>query len=216
MPRLPRLGGLMGFNYPVPAAEGRVEMRVSNSLFIASAARADTVEEAKSFVRRVRQEHTKATHNVYAFVAGHGASVTEGCHDDGEPGGTAGRPVLAVLRGSGLGDTVVVVTRYFGGTKLGTGGLVRAYGDAARAVLEAIPRVQKVERREVVITFPYRHYEQVKRLIELFEGQAAGEEFSADVLLQVILVEDAAEPFLRVVSESTGGRVVVRANHLLS
>ena len=206
----------MGLNYPVPTEEMRIQMRVSNSLFIATAARADTVEEAKAFIQRIRQEHAKATHNVHAFVVGYGASVTEGCHDDGEPSGTAGRPVLAVLRGCGLGDTVVVVTRYFGGTKLGTGGLVRAYGDAAKAVLEAIPRAQKVERREVHLTVPYSHYEPIKRLIEQFEGQIVNEEFAADVLLQLNLVEEVVEPFSRAVSESTAGRVVVHAAHLPS
>ncbi len=204
----------MGLNYPVPTEETRIQMRVSNSLFIATAARADTVEEAKAFIQRIRQEHAKATHNVHAFVVGYGASVTEGCHDDGEPSGTAGRPVLAVLRGSGLGDTVVVVTRYFGGTKLGTGGLVRAYGDAAKAVLEATPRAQKVERREVHFTVPYSHYEPIKRLIEQFEGQIVHEEFAAEVLLQLNLVEEAVEPFSRAVSESTAGRIVVHAAHL--
>lgn len=198
----------MGLNYPVPAAETRIQMRVSNSLFIAVAARADTVEEAKAFIQRIRQEHAKATHNVYAFVAGYGASVTEGCHDDGEPSGTAGRPVLAVLRGSGLGDTVIVVTRYFGGTKLGTGGLVRAYGDAAKTVLEATPREQKVERQEVHLTVPYHDYELVKRLIEQFEGEVVHEEFSAEVLLQLSLVEEALEPFGQAVSEATAGQVI--------
>ena len=128
----------------IPAAEARVALTVVNSRFIATAAPVFSVEAARAFVGRVRAEFADASHNVPAYVIGHGATTIAHCHDDGEPAGTAGRPVLAVLQGSGLGDVAVVVTRYFGGTKLGTGGLVRAYGDAARAVLAALPRAEKV------------------------------------------------------------------------
>ena len=203
------MGRIMGWHYPIPAEETRIEMRVSNSRFIATAARADTVAEAKAFIRHTRQEHTKATHNVHAFIVGYGSSITEGCHDDGEPSGTAGRPVLAVLRGSGLGDTVVVVTRYFGGAKLGTGGLVRAYSDAARAVLEQTPRIEKVERQEIHFSVPYTHYEQTKRLIKEYNGKVTQEEFAADVLLHLNLAAEEVEPFAQAVSELTAGLVEV-------
>ena len=105
----------------IPAREARVEMRVVNSRFIATAGPVFSVEEAKAFVARIKQEFADASHNVPAYLVGHGATVTAHCTDDGEPAGTAGRPVLAVLRGSGLGDVAVVVTRYFGGTKLEIG-----------------------------------------------------------------------------------------------
>ena len=104
---------------------------------------------------RIKQEFADASHNVPAFVVGYGNAVTAHCNDDGEPSGTAGRPMLAVLQGSGLGDAAVVVTRYFGGTKLGTGGLVRAYGDAVRAVLEIAPRAEKVPTHTVMFGLPY-------------------------------------------------------------
>jgi len=199
----------MGLHYPIPGAETRIELRVSNSLFIATVGRADTVADAKAFIQRIRQEHAKATHNVHAFVVGYGSSITEGCHDDGEPSGTAGRPVLAVLRGSGLGDTVIVVTRYFGGTKLGTGGLVRAYGDAAREALAAVPRSEKVERHEVSLAFPYAYFEQIKRLVDAHAGRVTQEEFGADVTLRVSLVAEDVGPFTRSVAELTAGAVDV-------
>jgi len=199
----------MGWHYPIPSEETRIEMRVSNSRFIATAAHADTVAEAKAFIRHIRKEHAKATHNVHAFIVGYGSSITEGCHDDGEPNGTAGRPVLAVVRGSGLGDTVVVVTRYFGGTKLGTGGLVRAYSDAARAVLEQTPRIEKVEWQEIHFSVPYTHYEQTKRLIKEYNGKVTQEEFAADVLLHLNLAAEEVEPFAQAVSELTAGLVEV-------
>lgn len=199
----------MPSGYPIPAQPAVIELRVVNSDFIAAAARADTVAEAKAFIQSIRELHPKANHHVYAFAVGHGASVTEGSSDDGEPSGTAGRPVLAVLRGSGLGDTVVVVTRYFGGTKLGTGGLVRAYSDAARQVLEAVPRVLKIERRPVTIVVPYHLYEPVKRLIAAHAGETLSENFGADVTLRLQLAVDSIEPFVTALTDSTAGRARV-------
>ena len=128
----------------IPAEETQAELFVLNSRFIATAGPVFSVEEAKRFVARLRQRYADASHNVPAYIVGHGETVTSHCNDDGEPSGTAGRPALAVLRGSGLGDAAVVITRYFGGTKLGTGGLVRAYSDAVRAVLAILPRAIKV------------------------------------------------------------------------
>ena len=126
----------------IPAAEARVETAAGNSRFIATIGPAFTTDEAKAFIARIKAEFADATHNVPAYVIGHGQTTIAHCHDDGEPSGTAGRPMLAVLQGSGLGDVVVVITRYFGGTKLGTGGLVRAYGDAVREALLVVPRAE--------------------------------------------------------------------------
>ena len=151
--------------YDVPARETRIEMWVSNSRFIATAAPVFGVEEARAFVERIRAEFADATHNVPAYVVGHGASVIAHSHDDGEPSGTAGRPALAVLQGSDLGDVAVVVTRYFGGTKLGTGGLVRAYGDAVREVLDVLPRAHKVLTHVVMVEVPYPLYELARQAV---------------------------------------------------
>jgi uncharacterized YigZ family protein len=169
--------------YPIPAAETRVEIRVLNSRFIATAAPVFSVDEAKAFVARIRAEFPDATHNVPAFVVGHGASVIAHTSDDGEPSGTAGRPALAVLQGSGLGDVAVVVTRYFGGTKLGTGGLVRAYGDAVRALLEVLPRAQKVPTHTLLVATPYPLFERVRLAVEAHGGQILEEEFAAEVTI---------------------------------
>src|SRR3954469_1102863 len=117
-------------SYRIPAATTRIENEVSRSRFIATLANAPSFQEARDFIASIRAEMPDANHHVYAFKVGYGSSVIEGMSDDGEPSGTAGPPVLAVLRGADIGDAVLVVTRYFGGTKLGTGGLVHAYGDA--------------------------------------------------------------------------------------
>jgi uncharacterized YigZ family protein len=167
--------------YPIPARKARVEILVVNSRFIATAGPVFSVEEAKAFIANVREEFPDASHNVPAYVIGYGSSVIAHCNDDGEPGGTAGRPALAVLRGSGLGDVVVVVTRYFGGTKLGTGGLVRAYGDAVRELLAVLPRAAKVPTHTIMVAVPYSLFELVRRGIESHGGEILDEDFAVDV-----------------------------------
>jgi uncharacterized YigZ family protein len=178
--------------YLVPAQEARAEILVLNSRFIATAAPAFSVEEARAFVARIRREFAGATHNVPAYLVGHGASVIAHCHDDGEPSGTAGRPALAVLQGSGLGDVAVVVSRYFGGTKLGTGGLVRAYGDAVREVLAVLPRAEKVLAHTVLMQVPYPLFERVRLVVDAHAGRTLDEEFGVQV---TITAQFAVEQF---------------------
>ena len=191
--------------YLIPAREVRTEMRVLNSRFIATAAPVFSVAEAKEFVARIRREFAGATHNVPAYVVGHGATVVAHCHDDGEPSGTAGRPALAVHRGRGLGDVAVVVTRYFGGTKLGTGGLVRAYGDAVRAVLAVLPRAEKVPSHTVRLVLPYTHYERVRNAVQAHGGQILDEEFAADVTIEARLAVERYAAFQAALQELSHG-----------
>jgi uncharacterized YigZ family protein len=177
----------------IPARPARTEIVVVNSRFIASAGPAFSVEEARAFIEGVRREFPDASHHVPAFLIGHGASVTAHCSDAGEPSGTAGRPALAVLQGSGLGDAVVVITRYFGGTKLGTGGLVRAYTEAAKAVLAVLPRAEKVATHTVMTAVAYSYYERARNLIAERGGVMLDEDFGAEVTLAArFRVEDFA------------------------
>lgn len=171
----------MADRYPIPARQTRTEIKVKNSRFIATLAPAFSVEAARDFIDQMRAEFSDASHNVPAFLIGHGNAVTAHCNDDGEPSGTAGRPMLAVLQGSGLGDVAVVVTRYFGGTKLGTGGLVRAYGDAVKAVLAITPLAEKVPTHTVMVAIPYNYVERMRLLIEKHNGRLRDETFAADV-----------------------------------
>ncbi|NJN95940.1 MAG: YigZ family protein [Anaerolineales bacterium] len=155
--------------YPIPAGEARIELQIKNSRFIGRAGYTPSVAEAKAFIEKVKAEEPGCTHAVYAFAAGHGAAVTHGMSDAGEPSGTAGRPALAVVKGSGLGDVTVVIVRYFGGTKLGTGGLVKAYTETARAVLAELPVTEKVERCSIKVRVDYPFYEQIKRLVATYQ-----------------------------------------------
>jgi uncharacterized YigZ family protein len=169
--------------YPIPASEARAEIMVVNSRFISTAAPVFRVEAARAFIARIRAEFADASHHVPAFLIGAGASVTAHCTDDGEPSGTAGRPALAVLQGSGLGDVVVVVTRYFGGTKLGTGGLVHAYGEAVKAVLAVLPRAEKIPTHTVMLACPYPYFDRVRLLIVAHHGLILDEDFGVDVTI---------------------------------
>ena len=133
---------------PVPAGTTRAETEVRRSRFIAVAAYAGTREEALAVVEAERGMHPEARHHCWAYVLGApGAATSAAMNDDGEPSGTAGKPILSVIEHKGIGNLVVVVSRYFGGVKLGAGGLVRAYAGAAEAVLSQLP----VTRREPVV-----------------------------------------------------------------
>lgn len=197
----------MSDGYRIPAQSHRVTTAVSNSRFITTIGHVTSVDEAKAFLAATRAEMLDASHHVYAYRVGFGNSVIEGMSDDGEPSGTSGPPVLAVLRGSGIGDVIVVVTRYFGGTKLGTGGLVRAYGDAARAGLESLPTERKIEKTLLGIETSYHHFEQVKRLIAQFDGTIDDETFAGDVTLLASFPADRVEDFSEAITELTAGSV---------
>lgn len=197
----------MSQRYPIPGGQSRVELQVKNSRFIGRAAYTPSVEEARAFIDQVKAEEPGCTHAVYAFAVGYGASVTHGMSDAGEPSGTAGRPALAVVRGSGMGDVTVVIVRYFGGTKLGTGGLVKAYTETAQLALAELPPGEKVEVRTVTLAVPYGSYEPIKRLIEAFHGRVEDETFTTEVTLQLVFAVEDLPGFAAAVSEATGGQV---------
>ena len=191
--------------YPVPAREVRHEIMVVNSRFIATLAPAFSVDQAKEFVRRIKAEFADASHNVPAYVVGFGSSVTAHCNDDGEPPGTAGRPALAVLQGSGLGDAAVVVTRYFGGTRLGTGGLVRAYSEAVRQVLAITPRAFKIAVHTVMLGLPYSLFEQARLLVAAQGGTLLDQNFAAEVTLTARFPVEKLAAFQAALSELSNG-----------
>jgi uncharacterized YigZ family protein len=199
----------MSKRYPIPAGESRVELQVKNSRFIGRVAYTPSVEAAKAFIEQVKGEEPGNSHAVYAFAVGHGASVIHGMSDAGEPSGTAGRPTLAVVKGSGLGDVTVVIIRYFGGTKLGTGGLVKAYTETAQLALADLPVTEKVERKTVQLTIPYSFYEQCQRLTEEHRGQLEQEDFAAEVTLRLTFIVDDLPAFKAAVAEATRGQVEV-------
>jgi len=197
-------------SYHIPVGKWRIEIEILRSRFIATANFTATVEKAKQFLAEIRAEMPDASHHVYAFRVGHGNSVTEGMSDDGEPTGTAGPPILSILRGnSDIGDITVVVTRYFGGTKLGTGGLVRAYSEATHTVLKEIKTEEKVEKRLLGFEVSYSLYEQVKLLIKEYRGEIQDEDFAGKVTLMAQFPLTVITDFQQRLIDLTAGKVEI-------
>lgn len=192
----------------IPLEPVQTEILVVNSRFITNLEYAGSVEEARAHLARVRGHHPTATHNVSAFIIGHGNSIVTHCSDDGEPSGTAGRPALAVLQGSGLGNVSVVVTRYFGGTLLGTGGLVRAYGDAVREVLKGVKFAALLPTTTLMFVTPYRLYDQILRLIEAHNGQVLDTAFLEEITVTVRFKDEEVEAFSGQLGNLSAGQVM--------
>ncbi len=191
----------------IPAEEIRREHVVVNSRFIATLAPVASVDAARAFIARMRAEFSDASHNVPAYIIGGGNSITEYCSDDGEPQGTAGRPMLAVLRGSGLGDVVVVVTRYFGGTLLGTGGLVKAYTESAQGVVRDVRRAQRRLVHLALLSIPYNLLERVRILARQHHGEVLSEDFAADITLSLRFPVERMAAFQSALRELSAGQL---------
>jgi uncharacterized YigZ family protein len=193
--------------YLIPAEEIRREVTIVNSRFIATLAPIASTDEARVFIKRIRSEFSDASHNVPAYILGGGNSVSEYCSDDGEPSGTAGRPALTVLRGSSLGDAAVVVTRYFGGTLLGTGGLVKAYTEATQAVVRDVPRAQRIPVHVALLAIPYNLLERTRILATRCGGAILDEDFAADVTLTLRFPIESFAEFETGLQELSAGRL---------
>ena len=192
--------------FPTVAGRGEARLEVRGSTFVGQAAPARTVEEAEAFVEAVRAAHPDATHNVPAYrVRQPDGLIRDYASDEAEPTGSAGKPALAVLERRGLEDVAVVVSRYFGGTELGVGGLVRAYSRAAKGAVDDAGVVEREPREEVVVTVDYDDSGTVRGILE-----SEGVEFDAEYAESVAFtargpaadVERVAD---RVLS-ATGGR----------
>jgi len=168
------------------------EMEVKKSRFLGYASHVDSWSSAKLFLEQVKNEHPKARHWCFAFCGGHNP-VNERCSDDGEPSGTAGSPILNALRGEGLSDTICVVVRYFGGVKLGAGGLIRAYGGAARLVLREAPVEILIPKTTVRVTVGTEYIGTVYELVARVSGTASDEEYGADGSLSVTITCESSD-----------------------
>jgi uncharacterized YigZ family protein len=197
----------MTYHNLIPARRTETQFSERNSRFITNAGPAFTVEEAQAFIHEIKARYLDANHHVPVYLIGHGSATIAHCSDDGEPAGTAGRPALSVLQGSGLGDIVVVITRYFGGTKLGTGGLVRAYSDSMRTLLEALPMARKVATTSLMFVVPYPLYERSRLVIKNHNGTIKEEAFGADVTITACLADEHLESFQQKMIELTRGEI---------
>jgi uncharacterized YigZ family protein len=193
--------------YLVPLTDIRREHEVSKSRFIATLAPAFSIDEARAFMARIKKEFSDASHNVPVYVIGGGNTVTEYFSDDGEPSGTSGKPALAVLRGSGLGDVVLVVTRYFGGTLLGTGGLVKAYTESAQMVVNTVERGQRVPVHVAMAAIPYNLLERLRLLVSKNHGKVLGEDYAGDIAMTLQLPVESFDAFQSDLRELSAGKI---------
>jgi len=192
--------------FPVPARIHRVDESIQRSRFITTVARAPDADAAHAFIHTIREEFPDATHHCWAFVAGPpGNTRSVGMSDDGEPHGTAGRPMLTTLLHSGVGEIVAACTRYYGGVKLGTGGLSRAYSGGVKLALESLPVEELVARARVEVWVSYPHVDGLQRLLDELEAVLAHESYGARVHYEVLVPEVRFAQFQRRLADLTGG-----------
>lgn len=189
-------------DYIIPAGYGEAEYIDKKSRFIGQVQHAESVSEAMAFVESVRRKHADATHNVWAYVLADGQMRWS---DDGEPGGTSGQPTLNVFRSANVCDVVCVVTRYFGGILLGSGGLVRAYSKAASMALEAAGRARMAEWQSVAVECSYAHYERLRRLLEGEGAQDMSGDFAEFVTVTCLLPAGVPEQIGGRITDMTAG-----------
>lgn len=196
--------------YPIPAATHRVEEEYSRSRFITTVGYAPTVEDARTFIAAVSSEFSNATHNCWAYVVGPpGSSAWNGMSDDGEPHGTAGRPMLTVLLHAGIGDIVAVVTRYFGGTLLGKGGLVKAYSGGVQLALQTLPTEMRVPKCTITVLVEYSAVTPIKRILADFTAEVCSEEYAQDVTFVIELPEANRDALASALTEITNGQALI-------
>lgn len=195
--------------YLIPADTHRVEHEIERSRFITTLARAATLDDAKAFIARVREEFPDATHNCWAYVVGPpGSTACIGMSDDGEPHGTAGRPMLNALLHARVGDVAAVVTRYFGGTLLGKGGLVRAYTGGVVDALASLPTIERVRKARVAIELEYPKVDVARRTLPTFDARVVSEDFSSTVGYRVELPAAKVDALRRALLDATAGDLV--------
>ncbi|HMN27932.1 MAG TPA: YigZ family protein [Caldilineaceae bacterium] len=196
--------------YSIPANTFRVEEEILRSRFITTVGYTPTVAAAREFISLVSGEFATASHNCWAYVVGPpGSSGQNGLSDDGEPHGTAGRPMLTVLLHSGVGDICAVVTRYFGGTLLGKGGLVKAYSGGVQLALAGLPTIERVPKAELLVVVEYGAVSALQRLFAQYEVAVLEQEFAADLTCRLSLPVERLADFSQAVVDLSHGQALI-------
>ena len=190
--------------YLVPTGYGEDEFTEKKSRFIGRVWCVESEEEAQARIQEMKKQHYDATHNCWAYVIKDGPMRFS---DDGEPGGTAGNPMMQVLQREELYNVVCVVTRYFGGILLGAGGLVRAYTKGAKLAVDAAGRSMKRVWSVLYVPCPYNYYERVKLEVETFGGVLRDTQFGADVELEILIAQEQTDAFIEKLQDMTAGTV---------
>ena len=190
--------------YLVPTQFGEDVFVEKKSRFIGRVWPVESEEEALEKIQAMKKQHYDATHNCWAYIIKDGAVRFS---DDGEPGGTAGMPMLQVLQREGLFNIVCVVTRYFGGILLGAGGLVRAYTKGAKIAVDAAGKSMKRVWSVLYVPCPYTYYERLKLEVDAFGGLIRNTDFGSEVELEILMPEAQAQPFLDRLTDMSAGNI---------
>lgn len=185
-----------------------VSIEVRNSRFLAETFPVSSQDEVKKIIKAQKDRYPDARHVVHAFIIGDTGEI-HGCSDDGEPSGTAGRPVLEILKGEDVTGLLLTITRWFGGTLLGTGGLVHAYSEAARAALSASEFVELIRLRDFSLELSYADHEKARRAFPRYSVLVIREEFETSVVIEGSLPDGNVSAFQNDISEITCGRSIV-------
>ena len=193
--------------YPIPAGRFRSEIEVERSRFIATVQPVTSTAEAQAFIASIKTEFPDANHNCWAYLVGPPGSTDQvGLSDDGEPHGVAGKPMLIALQYSGLGDTAVVVSRYFGGVKLGKGGMVKAYTAAVKTALEQLSRAERVTWVSFLATFDYALVTPFERRLAEFEAEVLDMDYGEKVGCRLRLPEENRDGFSKMFDDLSAGQ----------
>lgn len=194
--------------YPIPQADTQFEEEIKKSRFITYLRHTEGLEAAKAFWAEIKALHPSARHHCWAAVAGMpNDSQQYGFSDDGEPSGTAGKPMLNYLLGSGLGEVSAVVVRYYGGILLGTGGLVRAYGNGVQQALIQVEKIRKVLRQTYRLHCGYDQFNDVQHLLSHFDIEWGEQQFSAQITLDVALIPNDLEQIQQQLTQRFSGQL---------
>lgn len=194
----------------IPKEYAFTEQIIKGSRFLSELFPVSSQNEVREKIKAQKQKYPDATHVCHAFICGKNAEIM-GMSDDGEPGGTAGRPMLDVLKGSGATNLLVTITRWFGGTLLGTGGLVHAYGDGVKNVLAAAEFEELVEKSDFSLLCDYQQYQIVKKIFENFTLYDATEEFGEKIQIKGAIAISDFETLTQRVFDATNGKVKVES-----
>lgn len=196
--------------YKIIYSGGTGEIIEKKSRFIANVFPVKTEEEAFRIIEETRKKYWDARHNCYAFIIGKDPGITK-CSDDGEPSGTAGRPVLDVLSGAGICNALIIVTRYFGGTLLGTGGLIRAYSGAAKAGLNASRIVTKEAGKRVIISTDYNNIGKIQYITSQMELAVINTKYTDKAEMELAVPVNSTEGLIKKITEATSGQAEINA-----
>ncbi len=185
---------------------GKAEQIIKGSRFLSEAFQISSQAEVREKIKEQKQKYSDSTHVCHAFICGKNAEVM-GMSDDGEPGGTAGRPMLDVLKGRNVTNILVTVTRWFGGTLLGTGGLVHAYSDGVKQVLESCEFEELIEKKSFSIKADYQSYNLIKKIFEAYTIYELKESFGEEILITGSVAETVFDDFSGRIFDSTNGKI---------